>query len=172
MSEMTGVNRQTIATYLRGTNPSATNRLKMANGLLATSLETAGWLPKKCEECGIAFTHDPNDRGRRFCKRKCNVRWTANKHQAYQTKYVLGRVKHDLEDHIDAVARFCDWCTGSETKCPEPRSCPLAGVSPYNYDNQTLIQPTRLGILPRGLDTTEGQQQWAVARRSVKTSSS
>lgn len=176
MSTMTGVNRNNIGRYLRGASPSPSNRIRMANGLLATNLERAGFLSRECEECGTTFSYDPGETGRKFCKRKCNARNTAAKKQQYKTEYVLARATHDLEDHMEAVARFCDWCTGSETRCPEPRTCPLGRISPYNYDNQTLTATRRDGILPRRLDSTgkrsEETPEWAVTRRSPKTTSS
>jgi transcriptional regulator with XRE-family HTH domain len=153
MSRLSGVHRTVIAGYLNGRNPSPPNRESLADGLLAPQLHRAGFLEKECEECGTTFTYDPRDYDRRFCKRKCNIRATATRHK-YEAKYALARRTHDLADHMEAVSRFCDWCTGNETRCPEPKSCPLAKVSPYNYDTPIPIQ-TRVPAIPSHLTTVE-----------------
>lgn len=135
MSRRTGVHRSAITGYLNGRNPTAANRKRLAEGLLADNLHRAGFITRDCAECGTTFTYDPLHKERRFCKRKCNIRATATRHQGYLRTYVTARLEHDLAYHMEAVQRFCDWCTASEQQCPEPKTCPLAKVSPYNYDN-------------------------------------
>jgi len=135
MSRRTGVNRSLITRYLNGANPNPTNRRRLAEGLLADNLHRAGFITKDCEECGTTFVYDPIDKARRFCKRKCNIRATASRTKQYRSTYVTGRLEHDLAYHMEAIQRFCDWCTASEQQCPEPKTCPLARVSPYNYES-------------------------------------
>jgi transcriptional regulator with XRE-family HTH domain len=135
ISRRTGVNRSLVASYLKGANPTAKNRERMADGLLLPGLTTAGFKEHQCEECGATFRADPRHKNRKYCSRKCNLRATATRVAGYNEQYRLARTKHDLEEHQRAVKRFCDWCTGGDAKCPNPVDCPLATVSPYVYDH-------------------------------------
>ena len=135
MSRLTGVHRSLITRYLNGSNPSPENRKKLADGLLEPELENAGFRKLKCEECGTSFYADPRYK-RKFCKQQCNLRAQAAKAQNYKERYVLGRTTHDLEKHKLAVARFCNWCAGPEGRCPLPKTCSLAPVSPLVYKSE------------------------------------
>lgn len=136
ISRRTGVDRKLVKGYLDGATPIPANRRRMADGLLASELESAGFLTLECEECGSTFSADPHDKRRKFCKRTCNTRSQTRKHQGYVRRYELGRAKHELALHRKAVAKFCQWCVGSDKTCPDPTGCPLAGISPYNYDRK------------------------------------
>lgn len=98
-------------------------------GLVALSVEAR---TGTCEACdGPTFT-TRGSRKPRFCGARCRRRIADRRKHGRVLSQDRKILRYRLEEHVEAVAAYCDACTGAEHICRDG-DCPLRRVSPLPW---------------------------------------